>query len=108
MNEESLMKAFVAVVAVAGLLVSAPSFADEALAKAKNCMTCHKVDAKLIGPAYKEVAAKYAGQAGAVDMLAEKVQKGGVGVWGTVPMTPNPQVSADEAKKLVTWVLSLK
>lgn len=102
------MKAFVAVVAVAGLLVSAPSFADEALAKAKNCMTCHKVDAKLIGPAYKEVAAKYAGQAGAVDMLAEKVQKGGVGVWGTVPMTPNPQVSADEAKKLVTWVLSLK
>jgi cytochrome c len=102
------MKMFVTIALAAGVLAAAPAFASEDLAKAKNCMTCHKVDAKLIGPSYKEVAAKYAGQADAVAKLAEKVQKGGVGVWGQVPMTPNPQVTAEEAKTLVTWVLSLK
>jgi cytochrome c len=71
-------------------------------------MACHAVDKKLVGPAYKEVAAKYAGQKDAAAKLADKVQKGGTGVWGQVPMPANPQVSADEAKALVAWVLTQK
>ena len=102
------MKAFVAVAVAAGLLSAAPAFASAELAKAKNCMACHAVDKKLVGPAYKDVAAKYAGQKDAVAMLATKVQKGGVGTWGQIPMPPNPQVNADDAKKLVEWVLSQK
>lgn len=102
------MKVFVAAAVAAGLLSAAPAFASEDLAKAKNCLACHAVDKKLVGPAYKEVAAKYAGQKDAAATLAAKVQKGGVGVWGQVPMPPNPQVNADEAKKLVDWILSQK
>jgi len=101
------MKVFVAAAVAAGLLSAAPAFADEALAKSKNCLACHSVDKKLVGPAYKDVAAKYKGDAGAAARLAEKVQKGGSGVWGQIPMPPNPQVNAEEAKKLVEWVLSL-
>ena len=82
---------------------AAPAFADEALATSKNCMSCHKV-----GPSYKDVAAKYAGQAGAVDKLASKIMKGGADVFGAVPMPANTQVNEAEAKKLAAWVLSLK
>ncbi len=82
--------------------------ADEALAKAKNCMACHAVASKLVGPAYKEVAKKYAGDKTAADKLATKIIKGGSGVWGPVPMPANPQVSEAEAKKLATWVLGQK
>jgi cytochrome c len=78
------------------------------LAQSKNCMACHAVDKKLVGPAYKEVAAKYAGQNDAVDKLAQKVIKGGSGVWGAVPMPANPQVSEAEAKQRVQWVLTQK
>ena len=88
--------------------VSAPALADQALATAKNCMACHAVDKKLVGPAYKEVAAKYAGQKDAADKLAAKIMKGGSGVWGPVPMPANTQVNDAEAKKLAAWVLSLK
>ena len=88
--------------------LAAPAFADQALATAKNCMACHAVDKKLVGPAYKDVAAKYAGQKDAVDKLATKIIKGGSGVWGPVPMPANAQVSEAEAKKLAAWVLSLK
>jgi len=88
--------------------VSAPAMADEALAKSKNCMACHAADKKLVGPAYKDVAKKYAGNAKAVDMLAAKIIKGGSGVWGAIPMPANPQVNEADAKKLATWVLSLK
>ena len=88
--------------------LSAPAMADQALATAKNCMACHAVDKKLVGPAYKEVAAKYAGQKDAVDKLAVKIVKGGQGVWGPVPMPANAQVNDAEAKKLAAWVLSLK
>ncbi|QLQ00780.1 c-type cytochrome [Tibeticola sp.] len=88
--------------------VSAPAMADEALAKAKNCMACHATDKKLVGPSYKDVAKKYAGDAKAVDMLAAKIQKGGSGVWGAVPMPANPQVNDAEAHKLAAWVMSLK
>src|SRR5215211_4541711 len=86
----------------------APVLADQALATAKNCMACHAIDKKLVGPAYKEVAAKYAGQKDAVDKLAVKVVKGGSGVWGQVPMPANPQVNDAEAKQLVQWIMSLK
>ncbi|MBU7574678.1 MAG: c-type cytochrome [Hydrogenophaga sp.] len=91
--------------------LAAPAIADEALAKSKNCMACHAVDKKLVGPSYKDVAKKYAGDAKAVDALAAKIVKGsevGKGNWGAVPMPPNPQVSEAEAKKLAAWVLSIK
>lgn len=91
--------------------LAAPAIADEALAKSKNCMACHAVDKKLVGPSYKDVAKKYAGDAKAVDALAVKIVKGsevGKGNWGAVPMPPNPQVSEAEAKKLAAWVLSIK
>ena len=101
------MKLFVAAAITAGLLGSAPAFADEALAKSKNCLACHSVDKKLVGPSYKDVAAKYKGDAGAAAMLAAKIQKGGSGTWGQIPMPPNPQVNADEAAKLAAWVLGM-
>ena len=90
------------------LAVAAPAFADQALATSKNCMACHAVDKKLVGPAFKEVAAKYAGKAGAADTLAGKIIKGGSGVWGPVPMPANAQVNDADAKKLADWVLTLK
>ena len=101
------MKRILITLAVA-MTAAAPVMADEALAKSKNCMACHAVDKKLVGPSYNDVAAKYAGQAGAADKLAEKIVKGSSGVWGPVPMPANAQVNADEAKKLANWVLSLK
>jgi len=84
------------------------ALANADLAKAKNCMACHSVQNKVVGPAFKDVAAKYAGQKGVEDKLAQKVMKGGGGVWGPVPMPPNTQVSDAEAHTLVKWVLSLK
>ena len=86
--------------------VAEVTVADEALAKSKGCLGCHGIDKKIVGPAYKDVAQKYAAQ-NVTDQLAEKVIKGGGGVWGGMPMPPNA-VSPEEAKKLVTWVLSLK
>ncbi|MEO9148390.1 MAG: c-type cytochrome [Burkholderiaceae bacterium] len=85
-----------------------PALADLALAQSKNCMACHAIDKKLVGPSYKDVAAKYAGDAGAVDRLASKIQKGGAGVWGAIPMPANANVSDADAKKLATWVLTVK
>jgi cytochrome c len=88
--------------------LSAPALADEALAKSKNCMACHAVDKKLVGPSYKDVAKKYGGDAKAVDALAAKIVKGGSGVWGAITMPANPQVSEADAKKLAAWVLTQK
>lgn len=88
--------------------VASPAFANPDLAAKKNCLACHAVDKKVVGPAFKDVAAKYAGQKDAVDKLAEKVIKGGVGAWGQVPMPANPQVTAAEAKQLVAWILAAK
>ena len=92
----------------AGLAVSTPALADLQLATAKNCMACHAVDKKVVGPAYQDVAAKYAGQKDAADKLAAKIIKGGSGVWGPVPMPANAQVNPEEAKKLAAWVLATK
>ncbi len=93
---------------VATFAVTTPAFADLALATSKNCMACHAVDKKLVGPSYKDVAKKYAGDAKAADMLAAKIIKGGSGVWGPVPMPANAQVNEADSKKLAAWVLSLK
>ena len=90
------------------LAVAAPALADEALAKSKNCMACHAVDKKLVGPAYKEVAKKYAGQKDAEATLVTHVMKGSKGVWGPVPMPANAQVNEADAKKRVDWIMSLK
>lgn len=96
------------IVLASALAVAVPALADEALAKANNCMACHATDKKLVGPAYKDVAKKYAGDAKAADMLAAKIIKGGSGVWGAIPMPANTKVSEADSKKLAAWVLSLK
>ena len=90
------------------MAVAAPAMADLALATSKNCMACHAVDKQLVGPSYKDVAAKYAGQKDAVDKLAVKIMKGSAGVWGPIPMPANAQVNDAEAKKLAAWVLAQK
>jgi cytochrome c len=87
----------------------APAAAGDqlSLATSSGCMACHQVENKVIGPAYKEVATKYKGDAAALDMLVAKVKSGGVGTWGQIPMPPNPQVSDENIRAIVTWVLSL-
>ncbi len=87
-------------------LLSGGVQASEELAKKHNCLACHKTDAKLVGPSYKDVAAKY--KAEDMGKLIEKVKKGGSGAWGQIPMPPNPAVSDDDLKTLVTWILSIK
>ena len=94
--------------AALALSCSLAAMADQALATKKNCMGCHAMDRKMVGPSYKDVAKKYAADSGAADKLALKIQKGGAGVWGPVPMPSNPQVNEKEAKTLASWILSLK
>lgn len=101
------MRAILSAVAAVGVLCAGNVFAAEDLAKAKACMACHAVDKKLVGPAYKEVAAKYDGKDDAVEVVAGKIKSGSSGAWGPVPMPPN-NVTEEEAKKLAEWVLSLK
>ena len=84
------------------------AFANQELATAKNCMACHAIDHKVVGPGYQDVAKKYVGDAGAQARLATKILKGGGGVWGPIPMPANTQVNEAEANQLATWVLSLK
>jgi len=92
----------------AAFVTSLPASAQEAMAQKYGCLACHKVDQKLIGPAYKDVAAKYRGDKGAEARLVEKVKKGGVGVWGQIPMPANPSVPDKDLHALVKWVLSQK
>jgi len=87
---------------------SGSAMAQLDLAKKNNCLACHSVDKKVVGPAYKDVAAKYAGDAGAEARLAKKIREGGTGVWGKIPMPANPKVSEADADSLAKWVLSLK
>jgi cytochrome c len=87
-------------------LLAANAMANADLAKKSNCLACHKTDTKLVGPAYQEVAKKYAGDKGAEARLVEKVKKGGVGVWGNIPMPPNSAVKDEDIKTLVKWVLA--
>lgn len=103
------MRITLAWIAVIGLLVAAgPARADYDLAVKKNCLACHYVDKRKYGPNFKEVAAKYADQKNAAEVLAKKIRRGGTGVWGQDVMPPQPQVSAAEALALATYVLSLK
>lgn len=93
---------------VAALVVattSLPALADLALAQKHACVACHAADKKLVGPAYQEVAKKYAGQKDAAAMLADSIRKGGMGKWGPVPMPAQPAISDAELKTLATWVL---
>ncbi|MBT3091980.1 MAG: c-type cytochrome [gamma proteobacterium symbiont of Clathrolucina costata] len=87
---------------------AAPAAGGDALALAtqSGCMACHQVATKVVGPAYTEVAAKYKGDAGALDMLVDKVKSGGVGTWGQVPMPPNAHISDDNIRTIVSWVLT--
>ena len=94
--------------AAVAVSISLPAAASEELAKKHNCLACHAVDKKIVGPAYKEVAAKYRGDKAAEAMLFDKVKKGGVGVWGQIPMPPNATVPDADIKALVKWVLSQK
>ncbi len=80
----------------------------EELIKQSDCLTCHKVDVKIIGPAYQEVAAKYPATEANIDLLAGKIIKGGAGVWGDIPMAPHPSISTDDAKEMVKYILTLK
>jgi cytochrome c len=93
--------------ALVGAAFALPVQADEALAKKHNCFACHQPDKKVVGPAYKDVAKKYKGDAKAAEQLAQKVKKGSQGVWGPVPMPPNPAVPDGDIKKLVDWILKM-
>lgn len=105
---KEVMKFAFILAALATAAAAPAAFANAELAQKKNCMACHAVDKKVVGPSYKDVAAKYAGQKDAADKLASKIIKGGSGVWGPVPMPANAQVNEAEAKKLATWVLAQK
>jgi cytochrome c len=105
MNRKFAVAAFVG--ACGMLTVGAPAFASQQLAKDKNCLACHAIDKKLVGPSYKDIAAKYKGDKNAQAMLVKKVRDGGVGAWGQIPMPANPQVNEQEAQALVKWVLSM-
>ena len=96
------------VLAALSLGAAAPALADLALAASKNCMSCHAVERKVLGPSFKDVALRYKDDKDAAAMLAAKIMKGGKGVWGPVPMPANNQVSEADAKKLAGWVLSTK
>ena len=105
------MKIAAVVMALAGLSVTLGAQAadsGEDLIKKNGCTACHAIDKKVVGPAYIEVAAKYKGDASAPAKLMDKVKKGGSGVWGQVPMPPNPQVKDDDLKVMITYVLALK
>ncbi len=89
------------------LLIAPAAQASEELAKKYNCLACHQVDKKALGPSYQDVAAKYKGQADAPAKLVAKVKAGGVGVWGQIPMPPNPTVPDADLNALVTWILGM-
>ena len=100
--KSAIISAFVA----AAVIVSTPALANADLAKKNNCLACHAVATKVVGPAYQDVAKKYAGDKTAEAKLIEKVKKGGSGVWGAIPMPPNAQVKDADIKALVKWILA--
>jgi cytochrome c len=102
---------FASVALMAGLLSAGAAHANvdaaaKALAAQKACMACHAVDRKLVGPSYKDVAAKHKGQADAVAKVAARIKSGGSGMYGAVPMPPQPTLKDDELKLLATWILA--
>jgi cytochrome c len=97
-----------AVALAAAFALPTVASANEKLAQASGCMTCHGIDKKVIGPGYKEVAAKYRGNTGAEADLVKKVKAGTKGVWGDIPMPPNAHVKDEDIKTLVQWILAQK
>ncbi len=95
------------VIAAVLALTAGIASADQSLAQKTGCMSCHQIEKKVVGPAYRDVAKKYKGDAKALEHLVGVIKKGGKGVWGTIPMPPHPQVSEENARKLATWILSL-
>jgi len=93
---------------LAAVFFACNSFANETLARKNDCLGCHAVAVKLVGPAFKDVAAKYTGQNDAAEQLAQSIRNGGVGKWGELPMPAHPKLSAADAKKLAEWVLKAK
>jgi cytochrome c len=108
MKATSLIALAAAGFAFAGAAHAADAAKAQALMKGSDCMACHAEATKLVGPSYKDVAKKYAGDAGASDKLVKKVKAGGSGVWGAVPMTPHPNLKDEDVKVMVDWILSLK
>jgi cytochrome c len=100
------MKSFVLLASALLAMSALPVQASEALAEDNNCLGCHSVEEKVVGPSFKDVAAKYKGQKNAAAMLAEKVRKGGSGVWGPVKMPANPKISDKDLKAIIAWVLA--
>lgn len=90
-------------------LLAGPAGASETIARKARCVACHAIDKKMVGPAYKDVAAKYKDQPGAVARLSEKVRHGGTGVWGQVPMPPHAadKLSDGDLNSVIEWVLQL-
>jgi len=103
------MKALLVTVAVAGsLMMAGQASANQALAQKSGCLACHSIDKKVLGPSYKDVAAKYKGDKTAEAKLIEKVKKGGSGTWGPMPMPANsPQVKDEDIKRIVQWILAM-
>lgn len=95
------------VILLAAFAASSVTIASEELAQKNNCLACHGVENKLVGPGFKEISEKYKGDDAAAAMLAEKVKNGGGGTWGAIPMPPNAAVSDEDVATLVEWVLSL-
>ena len=100
------MKHIASVLIAAGLVAASPAQANMELAKKSNCMACHAVDKKMVGPAYLDVAKKYAGDKDAAKVLAAKIKAGSKGVWGQIPMPPNPNLKDADAEALAKWVLA--
>lgn len=103
-----MRKAVVGGLALSALLSAELALADEELFKKSNCMACHAIDQRRLGPSMKEVAAKYSGDASAVDMLAKKIRAGGGGVWGQMAMPPQLQVTEADAKTLAEYIMTIK
>ena len=101
------IRTILATALVAGAFVAPAAQADQAMAKKYNCMACHQLDKKSVGPSYKDVAKKYKGDGGAAAKLATKVKNGGSGTWGAIPMPPNAAVPAGDVQKLVAWILAM-
>jgi cytochrome c len=108
MTRIQIKRGIAGVIALGALSASGVASASLELAKAKNCIACHAVDKQVLGPAYREVALRYAGDREALARLTKKVREGGVGVWGQIPMPANPQITEAEAQTLAKWVLNLK
>lgn len=108
------MKLLMGTIAAVAVMLTSQAFAagkvdmaaGQALAQKNGCMACHNVDKKIVGPAFKDVSAKYKGNKKAEEMLIAKITKGGSGVWGTIPMPPNAVIKPAEMKTLVQWVLA--